>query len=111
MLETHLHNRPNLRTTGGMAATPWLFPSSRPGKHIDPQSIMHRLRALGVNLLGARNSALQNLVAEVPLPSSPNYWVIAARSPSATPKSPPNRGPDTRQQNWDELARRRQQAI
>jgi hypothetical protein len=68
MLETHLHNRPNLRTTGGMAATPWLFPSSRPGKHIDPQSIMHRLRALGVNLLGARNSALQNLVAEVPPP-------------------------------------------
>ncbi len=68
MLIQHLHNRPNLRTAGGMVATPWLFPSSFPGKHVDPQSIMKRLRDLGVNLLGARNSALQNLVAEVPPP-------------------------------------------
>ena len=33
---------------------------------VGPQSIMLRLRKLGVNLLGGRNSALQNLVAEVP---------------------------------------------
>jgi len=31
---------------------------------------MKRLRRFAVNLLGARNSDLQNLVAEVPLPSS-----------------------------------------
>lgn len=43
MLHTHIRNRPNLRTTGGVAATPWLFPSSRPGRHLDPQSIMYRL--------------------------------------------------------------------
>ena len=68
MLDTHIRNRPNLRTTGGVAATPWLFPSSRPGRHLDPQSIMNRLRGLGIDLLGARNTALQNLVVEVPPP-------------------------------------------
>ena len=65
MLLHHLHNRPHLRTAGGMIATPWLFPGYRPGKHLDAQSIVMRLRWLGINLLGARNSALGNLVAEV----------------------------------------------
>ncbi|MGB9305935.1 MAG: recombinase XerD [Mycobacterium sp.] len=68
MLHTHISNRPNLRTTGGVAATPWLFPSNRPGRHLDPQIIMKRLRGLGINLLGARNTALQSLVVEVPPP-------------------------------------------
>jgi hypothetical protein len=68
MLIHHLHNRPNLRTAGGMIATPWLFPGYRPGKHLDAESIMMRLRWLGINHLGARNSAVGNLVAEVPPP-------------------------------------------
>jgi hypothetical protein len=68
MLRKHLHGRPNLRTTGGGAGTPWLFPSTFPGKHLEAQHVMKRLRALGVNLLGARNSAIQNLVAEIPPP-------------------------------------------
>jgi hypothetical protein len=68
MLTHHLHNRPNLRTGGGMVANPWLFPGYRPGKHLDPQAIMQRLRKLGISLLGARNSALGSLVAEVPPP-------------------------------------------
>lgn len=68
LLETHIGNRPNLRTTGGAAPTPWLFPSNRPGRHLDPQFIMKRLRNLGINLLGARNTALQSLVVEVPPP-------------------------------------------
>lgn len=42
--------------------------SARAGKHLDPQSIMLRPRKLGINLLGARNAAIQNLVAEVPPP-------------------------------------------
>ena len=37
-----------------------------PGKHIDPQSLMHRLRGLGINLLGAPNAALRSLLGEVP---------------------------------------------
>jgi hypothetical protein len=67
-LNYHLRNRPNLRTAGGTAGTPWLFPSNRPGRHLDPQSIMMRLRWLGVDLLGSRNTALQELVSEVPPP-------------------------------------------
>lgn len=61
-------NRPNLRTAGGAVGTPWLFPSSRPGRHFDPQTIMKRLGSLGMNLQGARNTALQELVSEIPAP-------------------------------------------
>jgi hypothetical protein len=43
-----------------MLANPWLFPSRRPGKHLDAISLV-----IG---LGARNSALRNLVAEMPPP-------------------------------------------
>jgi hypothetical protein len=51
-----------------IVANLWLFPGHCPGMHLDPQSIMQRLRKLGVNLRGGRNSALQHLVAEVPPP-------------------------------------------
>jgi hypothetical protein len=68
LLNTHIRNRPNLRTMGGLAATPWLFPSNRPGRHLNPQFIMTRLRNLGINLLGARNTALRSLVVETPPP-------------------------------------------
>lgn len=67
-LNYHRHNRPNLRTTGGATGTPWLFPSIRPGRHIDPQAIMQRLRQLGIDLQGARNTALRELVSEIPAP-------------------------------------------
>ena len=58
----------NLGATAGVAATPWLFPSSRPGRHLGPNFIMTRLRNLGINLLAARNTALQSLVVEAPPP-------------------------------------------
>jgi hypothetical protein len=96
MLRDHLTNRPNLRTTGGTRDTPWLFPGSHAGKHLDPQSIMHRLRKLGINLLGARDSAIQNLAAEVPRPSALNSSATATKSRTGTPKSPHNRGRSTR---------------
>lgn len=67
-LNYHLRNRPNLRTGGGAEGTPWLFTSSRPGRHIDPQAMMQRLRALGINLQGARNTALRELVSAMPAP-------------------------------------------
>jgi hypothetical protein len=67
LLLTHLHNRPNLRAGGG-ASSPWLFPGIRAGEHLHPHSIMLRLRALGINLLGARNRAISDLVTEVPPP-------------------------------------------
>jgi hypothetical protein len=68
MLSRHMRNRPHLRTAGGVVPTPWLFPSIRPGWHLDPQMVMKRLRSLGIDLLGARNTALQSLVVEVPPP-------------------------------------------
>jgi hypothetical protein len=68
MLKDHLRNRPNLRTAGGTTANPWLFPGRRAGKHLEHHTMMLRLRTLGINLLRARNSALQNLVAEIPPP-------------------------------------------
>ena len=68
MLKDHLRNRPNLRTAGGTAATSWLFPGNLPGKHLNSQTMMLRLRNRGINLLGARNSALRNLVVEMPPP-------------------------------------------
>ncbi len=68
MLTDHLHNRTNLRTGAAMASNPWLFPGRNAGKHLDPQTIQMRLHNRGISVLGARNSALQNLVAEIPPP-------------------------------------------
>jgi hypothetical protein len=51
-----------------MAVGPWLFPGVLPGRHLVAQSITTRRRSLGINLLGARKTALQSLAAEVPPP-------------------------------------------
>lgn len=66
LLKRHLTNRPNLRTAG--ADNPWLFPGYRPGEHLHPTTLMDRLRWLGIDLLGARNTALRELVTQVPPP-------------------------------------------
>ena len=67
LLNEHLTHRPNLRTTAGTASD-WLFPGYRPGTHLHPNTLMDRIRSLGVDLLGARNAALRALVTEVPPP-------------------------------------------
>jgi hypothetical protein len=67
LLHQHLTTRPNLNTATG-TDSPWLFPGTRAGAHLHPNTIRNRLRALGVNLLGARNRALADLVTEVPPP-------------------------------------------
>lgn len=48
--------------------SPWLFPSIRAGQHIRPNTLMLRLRTLGIDLRGARNTALKELVQRVPPP-------------------------------------------
>jgi hypothetical protein len=68
ILHRHHATRPNLWTAGGVAPSRWLFPGMLPGRHLTAQSITMRLRSLGINLLGARNTALQSLAAEVPPP-------------------------------------------
>ncbi len=67
LLKQHLADRPNLRTTNGFHSE-WLFPGYRPGRHIHPNTVMIRIRELGVDLLGAKNAALRSLVTEVPPP-------------------------------------------
>jgi hypothetical protein len=65
LLRDHIAQRPHLRTGAG-SDSPWLFPSTLAGRHLHPNTVMHRLRDLGVNLLGARNRAIGELVLEVP---------------------------------------------
>ncbi|KRF18373.1 recombinase XerD [Nocardioides sp. Soil796] len=65
LIRTHLGARPNLRTGAG-PDSPWLFPSTLAGRHLHPNTVMDRLRDLGVNLLGARNRAIGELVLECP---------------------------------------------
>ena len=65
LLREHLVSRPNLRTGAG-PDSPWLFPSTLAGRHLHPNTVMDRLRDLGVNLLGARNRAIGELVMESP---------------------------------------------
>jgi hypothetical protein len=67
LLRQHLRNRPNLRTGSG-AESPWLFPGTRAGQHLHPNTIMDRLRSLGLELLGARNTALGEHLAVTPPP-------------------------------------------
>jgi hypothetical protein len=65
LIREHLAVRPNLRTGAG-PDSPWLFPSTLAGRHLHPNTAMDRLRDLGVNLLGARNRAIGELVLECP---------------------------------------------
>ena len=65
LLRTHIAERPNLRTGAGPDSR-WLFPSTLAGRHLHPNTVMDRLRDLGLNLLGARNRAIGELVLEVP---------------------------------------------
>jgi len=65
LIRDHLAHRPNLRIGAG-PQSPWIFPSNRAGQHVHPNTVMDRLRDLGVKLLGARNRAIGELVLECP---------------------------------------------
>ncbi|WHP17857.1 hypothetical protein [Cellulomonas sp. ES6] len=64
LVRAHLNSRPNLAT--GNEQSPWMFPSTSAGRYLHPQTVMIRLRDLGINLQGARNRALDELVTELP---------------------------------------------
>ena len=64
-IREHLASRPNLRTGAG-TDSPWMFPSTLAGRHLHPNTVMDWLPGLGVNLLGARNRAIGELVLECP---------------------------------------------
>lgn len=67
LLSEHVRNRPNLRTASG-AESHWLFPGTRAGKHLHPNTIMLRLRGLGIELLGSRNTARDEHLSVTPPP-------------------------------------------
>ncbi|GAA2549076.1 hypothetical protein GCM10009861_06070 [Neomicrococcus aestuarii] len=67
LLTQYLQNRPNLRTGSG-SDSPWLFPGTRTGQHLHPNTIMDRLRSLGLELRGARNTALDEHLSAAPPP-------------------------------------------
>jgi hypothetical protein len=67
LLNQHLRNRPNLRT-GSDTQSPWLFPGTKAGQHLHPNTIMFRLRGLGIELRGARNTALDEHISATPPP-------------------------------------------
>ncbi|MFJ4262137.1 recombinase XerD [Paenarthrobacter nicotinovorans] len=67
LIQQHLARRPNLRT-GSNTQSPWLFPGTRAGQHLHPNTIMDRLRSLGIDLRGARNTALDELLTITPPP-------------------------------------------
>ncbi|GAA5159780.1 hypothetical protein GCM10023321_41410 [Pseudonocardia eucalypti] len=66
LLLEHLKHRPNTQT--GNTNSPWLFPSTHAGRHLHPNTLMSRLRTLGIDLRGARNAALKQLVQQAPPP-------------------------------------------
>ncbi|MBP2266198.1 hypothetical protein J3A64_004843 [Pseudarthrobacter sp. PvP004] len=67
LLKQHLRTRPNLGT-GTSAQSPWLFPGGRAGHHLGPNTLAARLLDLGLNLRGARNTALDEHVIASPPP-------------------------------------------
>ena len=57
-------------TSGTIArnASPWLFPGGLAGRPIHPTTLTNRLHAAGIDLIGAKNAALRELVREAPPP-------------------------------------------
>lgn len=64
LLVAHRRNRSNLNT--GTVDSPWLFPSTRAGQHISPNTILHKLRDLGIDRKAARVVALRQLASTTP---------------------------------------------
>jgi hypothetical protein len=61
-----LPHHTNLRASGHGSL--WLFPGTHAGDHLHPDTVTHRLGLISMSNLGARNSALDNLVLEYPRP-------------------------------------------
>ncbi|RKS77957.1 hypothetical protein CLV35_1662 [Motilibacter peucedani] len=90
LLTEHLSSRPN-QNTAANTDSPWLFPGYRPGQPLHHSYLMTQIRDAGVHLLGARNSALRQLVLDMPpavaaeaLGYSPQVAEAHARDAGAT---------------------------
>lgn len=65
VLREHLASRPNMNTATNVRSD-WCFPGRNPREHGSAESLMQRLRAIGSNLLVAKNTTMQELVLQVP---------------------------------------------
>ncbi len=67
VLRQHLAEHRINRTLAGTPG-PWLFPGSRPGRHLHRQTLILKLHHHGIPIRAARNRALQHLVTTAPPP-------------------------------------------
>ena len=65
IFRAHLQQLPNLNTAAHRDNT-WLFPGNQPGQHIHQNTLMNLLRDAGIDLRGAKNAALRELVLQMP---------------------------------------------
>ena len=65
LMRQHLAGRPNMQTAAN-ATSQWLFPGLRAGQPLTADRMNHQLRHLGIPLRQARNSALRQLVQDMP---------------------------------------------
>lgn len=65
LLREHLANRPNMQTAGHSSSR-WLFPGRMPGRPINQDMLVKRLRELGVPVMAAKAGTWQQLVREGP---------------------------------------------
>lgn len=65
LLTQHVEERRNTNTAANVDS-PWLFPGYRPGQPLHRSYLMRLARNNGVHLLGGRNSALRQLVLDMP---------------------------------------------
>ena len=63
LLQQHLDSHANQKTTNHQSR--WLFPGTRAGHHLTEQTLMQRLRKLGIDIRAARNAALHDLSKEI----------------------------------------------
>lgn len=67
LIREHLGNRARSRTRSA-GETNYLFPGMRGGTHLTRTHLMNCLRDFGIDLLGMKNQAIDDLVMEMPAP-------------------------------------------
>lgn len=67
VVRDHLNDLPNLNTSAHRE-NDWLFPGGRPGQPIHQGTLMNLLRDAGIDLRGAKNASLRELVLQMPAP-------------------------------------------
>lgn len=67
VVRAHLNDLPNLNTSAHRDNS-WLFPGGRPGQPIHQGTLMNLLRDAGIDLRGAKNASLRELVLQMPAP-------------------------------------------